>query len=76
MNVTVANWREDLEASRDVSAADQEHFGFLLGWFESWRLKGGLDPNRQAAVAFWRTQVTVKPRKSWQLERWEREEKI
>jgi integron integrase len=65
-----ADWRADLEASRDVNDLEKQNFGFLLGWYESWRLKLGLELSRETAVRFWRQQVMSKPRKQWQLERW------
>jgi hypothetical protein len=33
-----ADWRADLEASRDVMDLEKQQYGFLLGWYESWRL--------------------------------------
>jgi integron integrase len=65
-----ADWRADLEASRDVMDLEKQHYGFLLGWYESWRLKLGLELERETAIRFWREQVQMKPRKEWQLERW------
>ncbi len=70
MSAIHADWRSDLEASRDLTDHEKQHFGFLLAWFESWRLKQGLEPGRATAVAFWRAQIVSKPRKDWQLERW------
>lgn len=70
MNATFACWREDLEASRDLTALEKQHFGFLLSWFETWRIQLGLEAGRPAAVRFWREQVKAKARKDWQLERW------
>ena len=69
MNGMAADWRTDLEASRDLSELEKQHFGFVLAWFETWRLKRGLDPCREAAIRFWREQVKAKARKEWQLER-------
>jgi hypothetical protein len=66
----VADWRADLDASRDLSDLEKQGFGFLLSWFESWRVRKGLRAERPAAVVFWREQVVVKPRKQWQLDRW------
>jgi integron integrase len=65
-----ADWRADMEASRDLSDQEKQNFGFVLSWFESWRFKQGLEPGRTAAMAFWRAQVIAKPRKDWQLDRW------
>ena len=70
MNNSHADWRHDLEASRDVSERDKEHYGFLLNWFDGWRLRLNLEAGRDASVKFWQEQVRVKERKSWQLEKW------
>ncbi len=70
MNAITADWRADLEASRDLSESEKQHFGFVLAWFETWRLKQGRDPSREAAIRFWREQVKAKERKEWQLVRW------
>ncbi len=70
MSSNQADWRADMEASRDLSDQEKQHYGFVLGWFESWRLKQDLELGRAAAVAFWRVQVISKPRKDWQLEQW------
>ncbi len=70
MNDSQANWRSDLEASRDLTDLEKQHFGFLLAWYESWRLRQGLEPERASAVRFWKEQVKSKERKAWQLERW------
>ena len=70
MNGVAADWRADLDVSRDLSELEKQHFGFVLAWFETWRIKQGLDPCREAAVRFWREQVKVKERKEWQLQRW------
>ena len=70
MNHSCADWRADLEASRDLTDLEKQNFGFLLAWFETWRLRQGLGPERESAVRFWREQVRSKERKDWQLERW------
>ena len=57
-------------ASRDLSKAEIEGFGFLVGWFEEWRVRAGLPPGRQAAEHFWREAVKSKERENWQLEQW------
>ena len=44
MSAMHADWRADLEASRDLTDHEKQHFGFLLSWFENWRLKQGLEP--------------------------------
>ena len=63
-----ASWAEDLAASRDVTERQKQSYGFLLAWFESWRLRMRMRPCREAAVAFWRRQVLAKARKEWQLD--------
>ncbi len=70
MNQKDADWKADLEASRDLNDLEKQNYGFLLAWFESWRLRQGLGPERESAVRFWREQVKSKERKAWQLERW------
>ena len=70
MNTKAADWCADLDASRDLNDQEKQHFGFLVSWFESWRVRQRLEPGRTAGVAFWKGQVVVKPRKQWQLERW------
>lgn len=65
MNCQSADWRKDLEASRDVTEQDQQHYGFVLAWHDSWRMRLGLPATREAAVRFWREQVQAKPRKDW-----------
>lgn len=39
MTSKAADWRHDLEASRNLTEVEKQHFGFVLAWFESWRLK-------------------------------------
>jgi len=56
------SWGEDLAASRDVSDNDKQHYGFLLAWFESWRLRTGRAPSRAAAKEFWKLQVLANRR--------------
>ncbi len=56
-----ADWRADLDASRDVSEPDKQGYGFLVDWFENWRTRKQLSAGRPAAVAFWQAQVVVKP---------------
>ena len=70
INGIAADWRTDLEACRNLSELEKQYFGFVLAWFETWRLKLGLDPCREAAIRFWREQVKAKARKEWQLARW------
>ncbi len=61
---------EDLQASRDLTDWEKQHFGFLLSWFQGWRLQQELPPGREAAEQFWREVVRAKPRKKWQEEGW------
>ena len=64
-------WLADLKASRDLTEQDQERHCFVITWFEKWRVSKGLPPGRLAARRFWKEQVLVKPRPSWQLDQWE-----
>ena len=52
-----ADWRADLDASRDLSDLEKQSYGFVPGWFESWRLRKGLRAERPAAVLFWKEQL-------------------
>ena len=52
-----ADWRADLDASRDLSDLEKQSYGFVLGWFEGWRLRKGLRAERPAAVVFWKEQL-------------------
>ncbi len=65
-----ANWRANLDASRELNDFEKQNYGFVPGWFESWRLRKGLRAERPTAVLFWKEQVLAKPRKDWQRERW------
>lgn len=65
-----ADWREDLEASRDLTKREKEYHGFLIGWLDGWRVRHGLPAGRETAKRFWREQVQGKERKDWQLEQW------
>ena len=49
---------------------EKQHYGFLLAWFEAWRLRLGWELGRETAVRFWREQVKSKGHKEWQLARW------
>lgn len=48
-------------------------FLLVLEWFESFRLRCGLEADRDATEAFWRNEVVPagRPRKPEQLEQWE-----
>ncbi len=63
-------WWADLSAARDLTRHDKAQYTFLLSWFESWRAKNHLAPERASAVGFWRSQVQAKPRTSWQEKQW------
>ena len=47
INSIAIDWRTDLEASREITELEKQHFGFVLAWFETWGLKRGLDPCRE-----------------------------
>ena len=65
-------WRKDLSEFRGLT--DQERAGFLLvlEWFENFRLRHELPAGRDAAKAFWATDVVRedRPREEWQLAQW------
>lgn len=65
-------WRKDLSEFRGLS--DRERAGFLLvlEWFENFRLRHELPAGRDAAKAFWATDVVRedRPREEWQLAQW------
>ena len=80
-----APWEKDLERSRDVNARDKLAFAFLLHWFESWRLRNGLESSIEHARIFWKVEVyggkgkascleagksRRGARKQWQLDQW------
>ncbi|MBK1829528.1 integron integrase [Verrucomicrobiaceae bacterium R5-34] len=64
------DWREDMLASRDLNDREKQGYGFLLSWYETWRISRRLQPNLQSARQFWRQEVLAKDRKQWQLEQW------
>jgi len=65
-------WRKDLAEFRGLT--DRERAGFLLvlEWFENFRLRHELPAGREAAKAFWKSEVTREDRvrEGWQLEQW------
>ncbi|MDA7881245.1 hypothetical protein N9A94_02980, partial [Akkermansiaceae bacterium] len=67
-----ASWRDDLDASRNLSSRQKHGCLMLLGWLENFRLRSGLPAGRKAAVTFWRKQVLHegKEREEWQLAQW------
>ena len=68
---STADWRADLEASRDLSYLEKQNYVFLLSWFEGWCLRQRLEANRATVAGFWNCQVVEKPRKEWQVARWD-----
>jgi hypothetical protein len=74
MNASQARWcwRKDLAEFRGLT--DRERAGFLLvlEWFENSRQRRELPAGREAAKAFWRSEVTRegREREKWQLEQW------
>ena len=65
-------WRKDLGVFRGLSEKDRSGFLVLLEWFESFRMRHGLEAGRDAARAFWGTEVVgnERNRERWQLEQW------
>jgi hypothetical protein len=67
-------WRKDLAEFRGLT--DRERAGFLLvlEWFENFRLRHELEAGREAAKAFWKSDVKRegREREKWQLEQWAR----
>lgn len=66
------DWRADLEASRSVGRVQRHGFTMLLGWYENFRLRCGLEAGRESAKCFWKAEVLGRgvERESWQLEQW------
>lgn len=64
------DWREDLAASRDLSRMEIDAYGYVLGWLESFRLRHGLAPGREAAKLWWNETTKAKERPEWQLRQW------
>ena len=66
------DWRADLAAARDVEHRDREGYRGFLEWFENWRMRLRLEPSRETARAFWKSEVVKaeKKRETWQLEQW------
>ena len=54
MNTKAADWRADLDASRDLNDHEKQQYGFLVSWFEAWRVRQRLEPGRAAGLAFWK----------------------
>lgn len=51
------DWRTDLEASRSVGRMQRHGFTMLLGWYENFRLRCGLEAGRESARCFWKSEV-------------------
>ena len=66
-------WRKDLSEFRGLTEQERTGFLLVLEWFENFRLRNGMDAGREAARAFWRTDVLRDgvTRENWQLEQWE-----
>jgi len=64
------DWYTDLMASRDLSEKEKQGYGFLLAWFDTWRMGKRLETSVDSARRFWKREVTSKPRKTWQLAQW------
>ena len=43
MNTKPADWRADLDASRDLNDREKQQYGFLVSWYESWRERQKLE---------------------------------
>ena len=67
---TRISWQDDLLQSRDLSQQEIEGFGFLIGWFDSWRVAKQLEVNRESARRFWKELVLQKERDQWQIYQW------
>ena len=65
-------WRKDLSEFRGLTERERAGFLILLEWMENFRLRHELDAGRDAAKAFWRSEVLRKDckREPWQLEQW------
>lgn len=78
MNATITKksrwcWRKDLAEFRGLTQQERTGFLLVLEWFENFRLRFELEAGRDAAKAFWRSEVLRqdRPRETWQLEQWE-----
>lgn len=66
-------WRNDLSEFRGLSIQDKTGFLLVLEWFENFRLRHEWEAGREAAKAFWRSEVLREGvvREPWQLDQWE-----
>ncbi len=65
-------WRKDLAEFRGLTDRERAAFLLVLEWFENFRLRHELPAGREAAKAFWTTDVLRedRPREEWQLQQW------
>ena len=50
-------WRKDLAEFRGLTERERTGFLLVLEWFENFRLRHELKAGREAAAAFWRSDV-------------------
>ena len=60
-------WRKDLAEFRGLTERERSGFLLLLEWFENFRLRYAMEAGREAAKAFWRSEVT---REGREREKW------
>lgn len=77
MNATMTSkprwcWRKDLAGFRGFTERERTGFLLVLEWFENFRLRNELPAGRDAARAFWKSEVIRegREREKWQLEQW------
>ena len=77
MNVTMTCksrwcWRKDLAEFRGLTEQERSGFLLVLEWFENFRLRNEFPAGRDAARAFWKSEVIRegREREKWQLEQW------
>tara|TARA_R110002167_G_scaffold198891_5_gene402060 strand:- start:97 stop:1377 length:1281 start_codon:yes stop_codon:yes gene_type:complete len=65
-------WRTDLQNFRGLSDFEKSGFLVCLEWFENFRLRHSLVAGREAAKAFWISEVKRDgiEREDWQLRQW------
>ncbi|MDA0767574.1 MAG: integron integrase [Verrucomicrobia bacterium] len=65
-------WRKDLAEFRGLTERERTGFLLVLEWFENFRLRHELKAGREAAAAFWRSDVQREgcTREPWQLDQW------
>jgi hypothetical protein len=65
-------WRKDLADFRGLTDRERSGFLLVLEWFENFRLRHELEAGREAANAFWKTEVKRQgcKREPWQLDQW------